>query len=190
MNTEMNTEMDTEIEENIVENSNAISTSKPIVHIGKKIITVKLKDLQPANFQRDIKQSTVQDIADDFQITKYTYPCVAKAPNGKYWVWDGQHRVAALKLLYSEESTLEVYLDDIGYERAAREFAEQDVNRQNVTTVQKFKALVQAGDPVANEVNDIVTGLGLSFGSGAPVVKIAAVKDTISAYDKLGKQRF
>lgn len=164
--------------------------SKPIEHIRKNVISVQLKDLVPANFQRKIKDNIVREIADNFQMSKYTYPCVARAENGKYIVWDGQHRVAALRLLYSEESTIEVYLDDIGYEQAAREFAEQDERKQSVTTVQKFKALVEANDSVSVEVNNIVTSLGLAFGQGAPVVKIGAVKDTVSAYEKLGKQRF
>ena len=172
-----------------IEVNSDINTGE-VVHISKEIIIVKLKDLIPADFQREINKNRVLDIARNFQMTKYTYPCVAKADNGKYIVWDGQHRVAALRLKYSEESTIEAYLDNLGYEEAAREFAEQSENVQPVTSVQKFKALVEAKDPEAVEVYDIVTGIGLQFGSGAPVVKINAVKDTVEAYRKLGKQRF
>lgn len=161
-----------------------------IVHIGKEIITIKLKDIVDVAFQRKINDDRVLKIAQNFQMTKYTYPRVAKLEDGKYIVWDGQHRVLALKNKFNEESTIEVFLDNIGYEEAAREFAEQNENSQNVTTVEKFKALVEAKNPTAVEVNNIVTSLGLQIGSGAPVVKINAVKDTVNAYEKLGEQRF
>ena len=96
---------------------------------------------------------------------------------GRYYVIDGQHRLTALRMLYSNRDyhvLCEVH-NDISYEQAARYCAEQDRNKTPFSPYDKYNALLEAKDPAAMEIQTTLKGLGLCFdrsrdGSGGNVI--------------------
>lgn len=160
-------------------------------YFKKQIITVQLKDIVSADFNREIKKNRVEKIVKNFNVHRMDMPCVGN-PNeeGKYPVWDGQHRVAALRVLLGNDGMVDVVLDDVGYMEMAKLFIDQDVNRENVSTVDKFKARVKFNDPIACDIANILDKYGLSIGSGNSVSRIQSAKDIERAYEGLGRERF
>ena len=122
--------------------------------------------------QRDLNQARVNRLAAAFDLEQMGAPAVSDR-GGWYYIIDGQHRIAALKLWLGtwDDQQVQCWTYE-GLSEAAE--AEVFLKLNDVLTVHafaKFKVSVQAGRAAEGDVDRIVRALGLRIsqarGSGA-----------------------
>ena len=178
------------METNTAAMQNKTQVNPVITIIKNNIKTLRAGDLtSDANFQRGISKNQVQFIVDNFDITYWDYPKVAEV-DGRYIVWDGQHRVAAVRKKFGDDQMIDCFVDVCTYEEAAKRFAHQNDGKNSITTVDQFKALVESNDPRTVVVNTALEAHGLRIGGTQISNGISAVKDTMKAFEILGDERF
>lgn len=119
-----------------------------------------------AGYQRPVDAREVRKIVAHWDENQVNPPKVSYR-NGKFYVFDGQHTINALKLRNDGKDVdvlCRVYTG-LTYEDEARLFAAQNGISKSVTTAQKIKALYEANDPDIMAVRELV----LSHGYPEPI---------------------
>ncbi|MDD3022230.1 MAG: ParB N-terminal domain-containing protein [Alphaproteobacteria bacterium] len=133
---------------------NSVTTNSK--KVGKKMGDVKMflkttiqqipiDQIYLGKYQKRLSKKRVADIVAKFNPNRMR-PIEVSLRDGKYWCWDGQHRLAAYKLMGIDLIECQVH-HGLTYEDEARLFAEQQDNVGSITTAHKFNALKEAGDP-------------------------------------------
>lgn len=115
-------------------------------------------------YQRSIDFARVKKIADHYN-PDLVNPIKVSLRDGKYYVFDGQHTLAALKMRNGNRDLLvecKVYRGLTQQDEAIL-FSEQNGVSRAVTTNAKMKALYTAGDVEVNELYNAITSLGIKF---------------------------
>ena len=111
-----------------------------------RIMDLNTKDLvsnQP--YQRDIDQKEVAYIVSNFDLHQFGVIKVSFR-DGKYYVYDGQHRITAFKIVNGNQDGFircEVHYG-LTYEDEARYFAEQYLGSKKVDIIYRWRALFEA----------------------------------------------
>lgn len=138
----------------------------------------------PPGAQRKYDDAWATKIAADFDPDKLGKPLIAAIPGRggqeRFWIIDGQHRIAAVKKALGEDQSVECeVIRGITIDRVAEIFRGRNTTRP-VSALDKFMAGVTAKNEECVAINNAVTGLGLRIaGTGDP--------GTISAVIALGK---
>ena len=140
-------------------------------------------------YQRDLKRERVREIAENFN------ECIANEPkvsarDGKYFVFDGQHTIAARKMLnggHDLPTICKVYRG-LFLQDEALLFAQQAGFAAKVYPGAKLRALVFAGDLNAIAFKDATesTGLQLSFNQSRGQNRIGCVATAYSQFLSVG----
>lgn len=80
---------------------------------------------------------------------------------GEYWVIDGQHRVMAAKSRSDIDCLPCLVFETGGVEQEARGFLDANTGRKPVSSIDKFRASIAAGDEVAIYVDSVFRRLGV-----------------------------
>jgi len=139
-------------------------------------------------YQRVINHKRVQDIVKKFNVHKLGTIKVSFR-DGKYHVYDGQHRLMILKIINNSKECMvpcEVHYG-LTYEDEARLFAEQYEGATRVDIIYQMGALVEAKDEKITDIKHAVekVGLELSFSKSKGDNKIIAVSKIKKIYDEL-----
>lgn len=132
--------------------------------------------------QREFKPSWADALAADFKLEGMGYVVVSHRGED-YFLIDGQHRVAALKILgFDDNDTVqcEVY-EGLTEEQEAELFLERN-NNKVVAALDKFKVAVHAGRKAEVEIADCVRNQGLRIGKSG----IMAVGTLGTIYRRVG----
>lgn len=116
-------------------------------------------------YQRPCNVHRADRIAKKWDDRKFNPPLV-NLRDGKLYIVDGQHTIAALKIrgeLWVEVDQLEV---SISREQEAELFREINNSRVAVKAFNNFTASCVAGNPAANAISTILKELGLELVSG------------------------
>lgn len=153
-----------------------------VIHSAKLVIP---RDL----YQRGLENRRVREIAANFD------ECIANEPkvsarDGKYFVFDGQHTIAARKMRNGGQDLLilcKVY-SDLTAEDEAMLFAQQTGFAAKVYPGAKIRALVFAGDPDATAFLDATesAGLSISFNQSRGQNRIGCVSTAYDAFLSVG----
>ncbi len=157
-----------------------------------KIMTLNTKDLVSSQpYQRDINQKEVAYIVSNFDphqlgIIKVSYR------GGKNHVYDGQHRIAALKVLNNNQDCFvkcEVHYG-LTYEDEAKYFADQYLGAKKVDLIYRWRALYEAkSEPVYSIVNSVrAIGIEVKFTKAKAANRIIAFKQLNEMWEKLGSE--
>lgn len=125
----------------------------------KQIYMGKLSTAQLTSglkYQREIDNRKVAKIVSNFDPHKFGIIKVSER-DGDYYVFDGQHRVTAIKLVNGGADCVvdcEIHTG-LSYKEEARLFAEQYDGATTVDTVYRFRALYEAED------KDVVTMINM-----------------------------
>lgn len=115
-------------------------------------------------YQRaDVNVEKVRSIASAWSWAGCGAISVALRPEGRFFVFDGQHRVLAAKTR-SDITTLPCMVfecDSVAKEAAG--FLVTNSERKPVTAIDKFRSLVMTEDEAANQVKEVLLGLGLEI---------------------------
>jgi hypothetical protein len=139
-----------------------------------------------SNAQREFRRHKAATIAANLDPDKIGVP-VLSLRDGHYWVIDGQHRVAALKIIGYGETKIEcdVYRDLT--EREEAELFDGLNDALKVSTLDKFLVRVTAHRERECAIEAAVRNQGYTVGSGKG--RIGAVSALGKVYDMAGQDR-
>lgn len=145
-------------------------------------------------YQRPVDQERVRKIAREYDPDQVEIIKVSKRDDGKYYVFDGQHTLEALKLLNGNRPLkvdCKVYRG-LTVEDEAMLFARQDVISRPVSQSDRMKALCLAGDDFILELKNCIESLGIcfDFSKDPAPMKITAYNAARDLYKKAGKETF
>lgn len=168
-----------------------ISSSEENMKIENvKIMTLNTLDLVSSQpYQRDLDQKKIAQIVSNFDKHKLGIPKVSYR-GGKYYVYDGQHRIAALRIINGNTDCLvqcEVHFG-LTYEDEAAYFAQQYDGATSVDLVYKWRAWYEARkEPIYTIVNNVENiGIEVPFSKSKSKNRIIALKQLNDMWKKLG----
>ena len=144
-------------------------------------------------YQRGLSVKRVKDIVSNFDERIANEPKVSQR-NGHFYVFDGQHTVAAREernggkplpilckvytgLSESDEATL---------------FAEQNGYSADLTAGIKIRALIYAGEPLACNFMKVTedTGIKLDYGQKGGTMRLACIATAFNEFRKVGPEKY
>ncbi len=131
--------------------------------------------------QREFKPNHAASFAADFDLEALGYPVVSKR-DGNYYIVDGQHRIAALKMIGWGDQSIqcEVY-DGLDEAEEAELFLRRD-KRKAISAFDRFRIGVVAERDVETDINRIVMGCGLRVATDGDPKSIGAVGALAKTY--------
>lgn len=135
--------------------------------------------------QREFKENHAAEFAADFDLEALGYPVVSKR-DGNYYIVDGQHRVAALKMIGWGDQSIqcEVY-EGLSEAEEAELFLRRD-KRRAIQAFDRFRIGVVAEREDELDINRIVMGCGLRVATDQDSKSIAAVGALHKTYQNGG----
>lgn len=160
-----------------------------------KLMTINTKQIEVPRekYQRDINDPRIRKIAKDFDERIANEPKVSYR-DGKYYVFDGQHTIAARKLLNGGKDLAvlcKVYFGMTAEEEALL-FAKQTGESSPVTAGARIRAEIFGKDEIALaflKANEDL-GLQLDYDQERGLNRIGCIKTAFDAYRKLGEKRY
>ena len=145
------------------------------------------------SYQRDLNVKRVKRIVKDFDIRLVNEPKVSLR-NGHYYVFDGQHTIAALVELNGGKPVpilCRVYLDLTESDEATL-FAEQNGESADLTAGARIRAEIYAGEPVAVNFQRATENVGLllDFNQQRGKNRIACVATAFEEFKKIGAEKY
>ena len=135
------------------------------------------------SYQKPLSAAHVKKITKDFDPMGVGQIHVSKRSDGTYYVFDGQHRVAAFRKLGFNDIDCIVY-EGLTLEEESKGYVYYN-NTMKQTRLQKFKAELLAGVPESLDINAVIRSVGLEVdteGNGAPIKAIGAVRAVYAKY--------
>lgn len=138
------------------------------------------------DYQRALSSSLIKQITADFDPGLIGSLIVSKRDDG-FYVIDGQHRLYALRKLGIKQVLCVVYFG-LTPQQEARLFVKFNGNRKKPTALKLFNGRIKSGDPVANQINQIVRSCNFVLGKsgGQSINTIIAVKTLEEIFKQLG----
>jgi len=112
------------------------------------------------DYQRGPRQSAVSALQSKWSWLACGVLTVAMRADGSLWVVDGQHRLLAARKRSDVQDLPCIVFPSESTQAEASGFVAANKNRKAMTSVSVFRALLVAGDPTANLVNDLLAGSG------------------------------
>lgn len=143
--------------------------------------------------QRELNKTKVNRIVNNFN-PLLVNPIKVSFRNGKYWVFDGQNTMAALKVRAGNKDCsvkCKIYYGLTELDEANL-FIEQNGYSTNVSTADKLRVLYNYGD---ESVRDMVkaaelAGVRVDFTKGQAYFKVTAVQTLYKCYQMLTREQF
>lgn len=160
------------------------------IKVDVKVMKLNVKNLVSSQpYQRTVDQKKIGVIVSNFDIHKFGVPKVSYR-NGQYYVFDGQHRVIAYKILFGEGMIeCEVHFG-LSYEDEARLFAQQYDGATRVDIIYRWNALYEARvEPTYSIVNAVRSiGIDISFTKAKAPGRIIALDKLDMMWKRLGQE--
>jgi len=143
-------------------------------------------------YQRDLEEGRVKRIVKEFDINTVNPPKVSFR-DGKYWIFDGQHTVAAWRQVFGDKAIECRVFYGMTWLDEKEAFVTQNGISRDPTTNDKLKAAYNAGDP---DVKDMVKAANYANvqvpfkKTGASPGKCVATSALYSCYKKLERDDF
>jgi len=134
-----------------------VQQSAEMGNIGM-LVDIPVTQIQLGKYQKKLSMDRVRKIADSFDINRMR-PIEVSYRDGKYYCFDGQHRVNVY-LLKGWRSIPAIIHYGLTYEDEAYLFARQQENVGAVNVNHKWNALVEAKDPETMEIVKICKDWG------------------------------
>jgi hypothetical protein len=135
--------------------------------------------------QRDLNHQRVAYLAANFDPEQIGSPTV-NARDGVFFIIDGQHRVAAMKLMGWADQSLQCWTYEGLTEREEAEAFLKINDTLSVKALDRFRSGVAAGRETECDIDRIVRALGLSVSSSRTPGSIAAVAALQRVYARSG----
>lgn len=140
------------------------------------------------NYQRKLKQARVKQILRDFNWAHFQPVMLAEHGDGTFTVYDGQHRVAAARKHPDVEAVPAMIVELVQDFEEAQAFLGVNVNRTAITTVEKYWAGIEAGDPDMMAVCAVLEEAGCDVVPPATKSAAPGLTSSVSAVDRAIKR--
>lgn len=152
---------------------------------GSRVERLPIRDLvSDQRFQVErLDQRKINSIVKNFDSNKIGVLNVSHR-KGTYYVYDGQHRLAALKALFPNG---DYYVfchirQDLNYKSEARLFATQNDGKTPVNAYHKYIGLLEAEDTAIVEIESVLHGLRLKVGTQTEKNSIACIHKLLTVH--------
>lgn len=140
-----------------------LNESKRKLVVKSAVRVVKLEQIQTdSSYQRAIKRGHRGIIADLNEVA-LGIPLVGEREDGSLWIVDGLQRITALRARGWSTVRAEVFRSD-GPEHEAAVFKIVNMKRTPLTAIEKYRALLTAGDEIAWKLKEAVEALEFRMG--------------------------
>lgn len=140
------------------------------------------------NYQRKLKPSRVRQILKDFNWAHFGPILLAEHDDGTFTVYDGQHRVEAARRHPDIEAVPAMIVQLEQAFEEAQAFLGVNVNRTAITTVEKYWAGIEAGDPAMMAVCAVLEAAGCDVVPAATKSAAPGLTSSVSAVDRAIKR--
>ena len=144
-------------------------------------------------YQRQINVRKIYSIVENFNIKIFNEPKVSKRPDGYYYVFDGDHSIAAHKIMFGKDTPIKckVYYG-LSKEEEMRLFVAQNGISSNPTRIAKLQALANYDDPKVKDMMATARDIGISieFHASPGPNKILAADTAYRVFELLGRDDF
>lgn len=151
---------------------------------------VKVSDiLIDYSYQRTQNKAKVAKIARNFNYNALGVVIVSIRESGEMFVLDGGHRIAAMNLIGKSEECVDalVYFD-LTIEQEAAMFVALNEDRTKPKRADIFDAKVLSGDDSMNEIDKILSSMGLKISATPVNNSVRAVSGVIDIYTNAGPE--
>lgn len=150
-----------------------------------EIMLLPVANLKVAEYQRVLRDSTVAAIVENFDPVGIGSLLVSQR-DGAYWVFDGQHRLAALKALGIRSVSCIVYTGMTASEEA-KAWDYYNTQSKRATILDKASAALFRGDTLAVAIDQVVksTGMDIDYqqkGKNGAIKAYAALQQVYTKY--------
>ena len=153
------------------------------------IIELPVSEILIGKYQKALNKERAKKIADNFDINRMR-PIDVSYRGGKYYCFDGQHRVNAYSIMGRKTVPCIVHYN-LTYEQEAMLFAQQQENVGAVLAHHKWNALVEAKDKDTIDICNIAREQGFTIRKGSTGKRnINCVKVLQDMYAALGDLAF
>lgn len=148
----------------IIKKKQRAGTASVHINSSSEEITVTIDQVViDGTYQRNLSMTWARKIAKDFDPEMFGKPLLARRSDGKYAVIDGQHRIAALRILYPNQSVtfqadLEINADT--QTKQAKSFTARNTYVKRTSSGDELRALIAGEDPEALQYQEILFGNG------------------------------
>lgn len=125
-----------------------------------------------ASYQREARLKRVLKIAQSWSHIACGVIVVAKRSDGRHYVIDGQHRVAAACKRADIQQLPCIVFETTDTKQEAAGFVDANTLRRMPTTVEKWRALLLRGDSTATFVDALITNSGRTVSASAGVATV------------------
>jgi hypothetical protein len=137
--------------------------------------------------QREFNPAQAEKYAADFDFEGMGFP-VLNLRDGSWYIVDGQHRIAALKLIgYGDQQVQCECFEGLTEAQEADLFLVRD-DRRKVSSFERFGISVTAGRETQVDVNRIVQSLGLCVSQQQVPGAIGSATTLVKVYERGGPQ--
>lgn len=154
------------------------------------VTDINMKNIYLADYQRPVDKDRVLAIVQDYNEDR-DRPIEVSLRDGKYWCFDGQHRLYVHKMLGMDTIAAQVHVN-LTYEQEAALFAKQYENVQAVSTADRWNAAIEAGDsaPETKKIRDICNDMGfkVSTEKNSEPNTISCIRELQSIYRDCGER--
>lgn len=159
-----------------------------------RISTSMLISGQP--YQRPVKRAQVRSIIENYD-PRLMDDVIVNVRDGRYYVIDGQHRIAALREMNGGADvivTCKVYRG-MTYQQEADLYHKLDDSKTKLNTKDNIRSMSESEaypeiEDIKRALSESGISLNLAAGGGRSNDRISAVRETVSAYDALGYDGF
>lgn len=135
--------------------------------------------------QREFKESQAERYAANFDFEGMGFP-VLNHRDGNWYIVDGQHRIAALKMIgYADQKVQCECFEGLTEAQEADLFLTRD-DRRKVDSFERFQIGVTAGRETETDVNRIVKALGLCVSRSEAAGAIGSASTLVRLYERGG----
>jgi hypothetical protein len=148
---------------------------------------IALNMIFAAPYQRPTDSKQIAKITARWNEAKMGMPVVSER-DGKFWIVDGNHRLAALRRLNYDEAEF-IVLEGLNYEQEADYFRRQNENTRRLTLYTRFKAGLESGDESCMKIDATVRKNGFVIGTTANRFNtLTAIFALTEIFDNFGEE--
>lgn len=152
-----------------------------------QLIRLPIKVLRVDRYQKRVREAKVKNIVTNFDQSKLGVIHVSMRSDGTYWIFDGQHRVEALRRLGWEYVLCLVFTGMSYTEEASGFLGHHDTAKP--TNIEEWYGRREAQDETVLKIESILGDLDLRVAAGGMPNSIQSVKAIEDIYVKHGKER-
>lgn len=136
------------------------------------------------SYQRGVDEAKVKRIASEWSWPAVGALVVAKRPDGRYYVVDGQHRAVASRRRQDVDTLpcMVFEFSDLIVESQA--FLDGNTNRKPLTAIDKFAARITTRDPASLVVMSLAVQSGREIRDSERGIKCVAILTKLAAQDE------